>query len=527
MPAVDRAAPRPAAPTGEWAGALREVFGEYRAAHRRRRPAACGRRAAVDALRGAASRTSPARRRTAADRGRQARPGRPLERRRDDRGRRAARRLRGHLLGHPAVAAEIARQAASRRTPTSSASRSCPGSHLEITRQMLDTLAAEGAGEIPVVVGGIVRRTTRRAGGDGRRRRLHAARLRPRRRDGSRRRPDRCVEVARLVTLVERTIRPPSRSAPRPLAAIESESARARVVGVHRRARRRQVHAARGAGVGARGGSDRRIAIVAVDPSSAVTGGALLGDRTRIRVPRGPRRSSACRPRRPSRAAWRRPPIRWCAAAAAPVRLVLVETLGVGQSEDRHPPRRRRDYLLAAARGRQRAAPEGGPDGGARRDRRDEVRRRRTWRIAPSPTCAGDRPGAAGRDDPAARRQRPHGSRHRRPAPPRSLRRLGPEQPRDDWFVTRAVRTAHGRLGAARLAEHGPGSGGSLGRAPGRGARPISSFVRLSPPHPASRPLHVGAPPRRYCTSGRDAFSRSLPYYVVEHIDPLSDHPMG
>ncbi len=32
---------------------------------------------------------------------------------------------------------------------------------------------------------------------------------------------------------------------------------------------------------------DRRIAIVAVDPSSAVSGGALLGDRTRIRVPSG------------------------------------------------------------------------------------------------------------------------------------------------------------------------------------------------------------------------------------------------
>ena len=38
----------------------------------------------------------------------------------------------------------------------------------------------------------------------------------------------------------------------------------------------------------------------------------------------------------------------------------------------------------------------------------------------------------------------------------------GPEAPHDDWFVTHAVRTAHGRHGAARLAEHGPVSGGSL-----------------------------------------------------------------
>ena len=85
---------------GEWAGALREVFGEYRA------PTGVGAVAVqpgaeMEAVRGAG----------AVDRGgdgppdpaarRQARPRRPLERRRTDRGGGPRCRLRGRLPGHP------------------------------------------------------------------------------------------------------------------------------------------------------------------------------------------------------------------------------------------------------------------------------------------------------------------------------------------------------------------------------------------------------------------------------------------
>ena len=198
-------------------------------------------------------------------------------------------------------------------------------------------------------------------------------------------------------------------------------------------------------------------------PSSAVTGGALLGDRTRIRVPEGRVfiRSQASQAESGGLAPTTYPVVR---VAAAPVRPGAGRDARGGAVGGRHPPRRRRHVpAAAAARGRQRPAPEGGPDGGARRDRRDEVRRRRSgaprarrpararsaWRGRARPSrCTPSAPARA----PASTSW-----------PPPSLRpRQVPEQPHDDWFVTRAVRTAHGRLGAARLAEHGPGSGGSL-----------------------------------------------------------------
>jgi (2R)-ethylmalonyl-CoA mutase len=52
-------------------------------------------------------------------------------------------------------AAEIARQAAEEDASVVGISI-LSGSHMEITRQLLETLAVEGAAEIPVVVGGIV-----------------------------------------------------------------------------------------------------------------------------------------------------------------------------------------------------------------------------------------------------------------------------------------------------------------------------------------------------------------------------------
>ena len=89
--------------TGEWGWTLREAFGEYRAptgvgqrhAQRRRRPRRHPRR----------RRSRFAQARPAHDvPGRQARPRRPFQRRRADRGARARRRHAGGLSGHPADA---------------------------------------------------------------------------------------------------------------------------------------------------------------------------------------------------------------------------------------------------------------------------------------------------------------------------------------------------------------------------------------------------------------------------------------
>ena len=120
--------------TGEWAGTLRGVFGEYRARDRRRRAAAAARRRP---RRGAprprrSARATP--RATAAHGRRQAGPRRPLQRRRGDRGRRPPLRLRRHLRRHPAAAA--ADRAAGRGGGRDVVGLSVlSGSHLELTRQ--------------------------------------------------------------------------------------------------------------------------------------------------------------------------------------------------------------------------------------------------------------------------------------------------------------------------------------------------------------------------------------------------------
>ncbi len=82
-------------------------------------------------------------------------------------------------------------------------------------------------------------------------------------------------------------------------------------------------------------GEGRRVAVLAVDPSSARTGGSILGDKTRMdRLSRDP--SAFIRPS-PSRAALggvarrTREAIILCEAAGHDV--VMVETVGVGQSE--------------------------------------------------------------------------------------------------------------------------------------------------------------------------------------------------
>ena len=141
--------------TGEWAGALRSVFGEYRPATGVDGQHLQLESAAVEALRARVE---------------------DLTRRRGRRPRMVVGKpgLDGHSNGAEMVAiaarhcgfdvvysgirlsaAEIARQAVEEDASVVGISI-LSGSHLEITRQLLDTLAAEGAGEIPVVVGGIV-----------------------------------------------------------------------------------------------------------------------------------------------------------------------------------------------------------------------------------------------------------------------------------------------------------------------------------------------------------------------------------
>ncbi len=138
--------------TGEWSFALRDVFGEYRAP-----TGVGGAPVAVAAEPGgeAVGHGRRAGRRQAAPAGRQARPGRALQRRRADRRPGPRRRVRGGLPGHPPDARtdRLRRRRRGRalrrpvdplgRPPGAGSGRSAP--------------AAPGGGEdVPVIVGGII-----------------------------------------------------------------------------------------------------------------------------------------------------------------------------------------------------------------------------------------------------------------------------------------------------------------------------------------------------------------------------------
>ena len=116
-------------------------------------------RALVRARRGA--------RRAAAAPGGQARARRPQQRRRADRRARPRRGLRGGLPGHPADARADRRGAQWPRTCTSSASRSSPARTRARARDPRGPAWA-GAGDVPVVVGGIIPEATRGGSGAGR-----------------------------------------------------------------------------------------------------------------------------------------------------------------------------------------------------------------------------------------------------------------------------------------------------------------------------------------------------------------------
>ena len=154
MPATIELA-RAGGTVGEWADALRDVFGEYRAptgvggdrGQRRRRHARGARRHVQEEARDA--------RRPAADPRRQARPRRPLERRRADRGRGPRRGHGGRVPGDPAHARRRSRPRRATRTSTSSGSRS--------SRARTSSSCPRRSGcsreldvDAPVVVGGII-----------------------------------------------------------------------------------------------------------------------------------------------------------------------------------------------------------------------------------------------------------------------------------------------------------------------------------------------------------------------------------
>ena len=141
--------------TGEWAGALRSIFGEYRPA-----TGVDGQQLALkpDAVAAIRERVGEiARRRGRRPRMVVGKPGLDGHSNGAEMVAIAARQCGFDVVysGIRLSAGEIARQAAAEDASVIGISV-LSGSHLDITRQLVATLADEGAGEIPVVVGGIV-----------------------------------------------------------------------------------------------------------------------------------------------------------------------------------------------------------------------------------------------------------------------------------------------------------------------------------------------------------------------------------
>ena len=230
----------------------------------------------------------------------------------------------------------------------------------------------------------------------------------------------------------------------------------------HRAARGRQVHARRGAHRRGRARPAGPVAVVAVDPSSPITGGALLGDRVRMQAYAERRRrvhplDGVARPRRrPGRR--RRPPPRRVLDAAG-FDLVLIETVGTGQSEV--------EVAAAADTTVVLQAPEMG----------DEVQAIKAGLLEVADIVVvnkGDRPGAAADRGPAA------GDAHRRRAarPGGAATGRGPKRP--EVLLTTALdrrracrscsRRSTARRGAARPRRSGAGRGRAQARrGPGLG----------------------------------------------------------
>jgi LAO/AO transport system kinase len=81
-------------------------------------------------------------------------------------------------------------------------------------------------------------------------------------------------------------------------------------------------------------GADRSVAVLAVDPSSPVSGGALLGDRTRVRFPAGePRLYFRSQASGGALGGVAPATFQACRVLARLFDVVFVETVGIGQSE--------------------------------------------------------------------------------------------------------------------------------------------------------------------------------------------------
>ena len=291
--------------TGEWGGALREVFGEYRP-----HTGVDGQKLAlendrVDALRQAHRRAHREARAPAAPARRQARPRRSLQRRRGHRGLGAARGPGRRVLGHPphrgrdrAVRRGRGRRRDRRLHPVRLARRARRADH-ERAR------AGRRQGPHPPRDGrhhpaGRLRRaeSPRRAA------HLHARGLRAHRDHGGDRAAHRGARLS-MQALIERALAFHTLSVSdlvaifedaRPAAAAQRREA---IEILTRHPRRRHglivgVTGTPGSGKSSLLGrlalaiSDARklaIAILAVDPSSPISGGALLGDRVRVRLP--------------------------------------------------------------------------------------------------------------------------------------------------------------------------------------------------------------------------------------------------
>ena len=155
--AATLAAARAGATTGEWAGTLREVFGEFRAPTGVSGAVGVAEAGAeLTAVRERVTDDRRGARRPAAAAGRQARPRRALQRRRAGRRTRPRRRLRGDLPGHPADARSRSCPRRSPRTCTASASRSCPARTWSWCRPCSTGCARPGLDDVPVIVGGII-----------------------------------------------------------------------------------------------------------------------------------------------------------------------------------------------------------------------------------------------------------------------------------------------------------------------------------------------------------------------------------
>jgi LAO/AO transport system kinase len=148
------------------------------------------------------------------------------------------------------------------------------------------------------------------------------------------RRGDRVV-LARAITLVESTLPSDADLAVRLLDALLSETGRSRRVGITGVPGVGKSTFIDALGMHIVRGRGERVAVLTVDPSSAISGGSILGDKVRMETlanePGAFVRPSASRGRLGGVAAHTREAILLCEAAG--YRNVLVETVGVGQSE--------------------------------------------------------------------------------------------------------------------------------------------------------------------------------------------------